>query len=222
MSNQITNETLIDVFKPPEFEPYAVKAFKQAVLDGEWIGVVSIWVVREIDGRLEVLFQKRPDDSYFAPSKFDVAAGGHYTQGQHHSGDHLREAKEELGIELDPGSTYKICRRLVAVVNQNTGRERKLVCDIYLSVLEPADTKLNPPEDEVYGLVWVPMEILKDLYARKGKEVKVDGVDRFGKSVEYALSNDSFVYNFDDFHENSIKIIDLWHQGLYELEKFKK
>ena len=222
MSNTITNETLIDVFKPPEFEPYAIKPFKQAVIDGEWIGVVNIWLVREHNNRLEVLFQKRPDNSYFAAGLFDVAVGGHYVQGQYESGEHLLESKEELGITLDKKKTYKLDRRLVALINQNTRRERKLVCDIYLSILEPYDSKLNTPEDEVAGLMWIEVNDLIDLYDNANKEYTVKGFDNKGKSTEYLVSSSSFISNFDGYHQKTARLIKLWHDGHIKLEPFAK
>ncbi len=222
MSNKITNETLIDVFKPPEFKPYDIKPFKQAVIDGEWIGAVNIWVVRKIDDRLEVLFQKRPDDSYFAAGLFDVAVGGHYVQGQYQSGKHLSESEEELGIILDEDNTYRLDRRLVAIVNQNTGRERKLICDVYLSILEPYDIKLKTPKDEVSGLMWLDINLLISLYIDKGKKVDVAGFDSDGNETSYTISSSSFISNFDNYHEKTAKLIKLWNDGHYELEQFAK
>ena len=61
-----------------------------------------VWIVRNVDGRLQVLLQKRSmtKDSY--PGQYDTSSAGHITAGDDPASSALRELKEELGITLKP------------------------------------------------------------------------------------------------------------------------
>lgn len=61
-----------------------------------------VWIVRNVDGRLQLLLQKRSmtKDSY--PGQYDTSSAGHITAGDDPASSALRELKEELGITLKP------------------------------------------------------------------------------------------------------------------------
>ena len=57
-----------------------------------------VWIVRKLDGRWQVLLQKRSEakDSY--PGMYDPSSAGHIPAGKEPLESALRELKEELGI----------------------------------------------------------------------------------------------------------------------------
>lgn len=59
---------------------------------------VHIWVVREVDGRYEVLLQKRAQNKDSFPGRFDTSSAGHIQAGDEPLESALRELSEELGI----------------------------------------------------------------------------------------------------------------------------
>ena len=57
-----------------------------------------IWVVREHNGSIEVLLQKRAEHKDSYPGCWDTSSAGHITAGDEPLSSALRELKEELGI----------------------------------------------------------------------------------------------------------------------------
>lgn len=79
------------------------KRRSQVHLDGDWHRALHLWIVRESD---LVVLQRRARGKDLAPLKVDVTVGGHYRAGETFL-DVLREAEEELGLEVRPGQlTY--------------------------------------------------------------------------------------------------------------------
>ena len=72
-----------------------------------------IWVVREVDGRKQVLLQKRAMNKDCFPGRFDTSSAGHIQAGDEPLESAARELSEELGInaattDLVPVGTFRI------------------------------------------------------------------------------------------------------------------
>ena len=61
-----------------------------------------VWVVREVDGRTQVLLQKRSMDKDSYPGMYDTSSAGHIPAGAEPLESALRELGEELGIHAGP------------------------------------------------------------------------------------------------------------------------
>ena len=61
-----------------------------------------IWIVREKEGRIQVLLQKRSADKDSFPGRFDTSSAGHIKAGDEPLESALRELNEELGITAKP------------------------------------------------------------------------------------------------------------------------
>ena len=61
-----------------------------------------IWVVREMNGRIEVLLQKRSMNKDSFPGRYDTSSAGHIQAGDEPRDSALRELYEELGIQAQP------------------------------------------------------------------------------------------------------------------------
>lgn len=59
---------------------------------------VHIWVVREVEGKLQVLLQKRALDKDSFPGRLDTSSAGHMQAGDEPLESAQRELAEELGI----------------------------------------------------------------------------------------------------------------------------
>ena len=210
---QIGNETPTDIFQPPDFTVTGIKPFKQAVVDGNWIGAVNVWVVRKTKNGLEVLYQARPDDSYYGAGKLDVSVGGYYEAGEYESGNHFREFQEELGVDIDLKNTYRVTRRLVSLVNQHTGRERRIVLDVYLSELDLKLTDLSPDPEEVAGLAWISLVDLLRLHRKEIEKLEIKGITGDKVATQYTVTRESFPPNFDDYHYAMTQQIYAWSVG---------
>ena len=69
-----------------------------------------IWIIREMEGRIQVLLQKRSTEKDSFPGRFDTSSAGHVQAGDEPLESALRELFEELGIKASQGSG--ICRNI--------------------------------------------------------------------------------------------------------------
>lgn len=74
----------------------------QAHADGIRHRTAHVWVVREYEGRTQVLLQKRAQNKDSFPGCYDTSSAGHIPAGSEPLTSALRELSEELGIEAKP------------------------------------------------------------------------------------------------------------------------
>ena len=67
--------------------------------EGRLHRTAHVWVVREYDGRVQVLLQKRSPEKDSFPGLYDTSSAGHIPAGSEPLESALRELKEELGID---------------------------------------------------------------------------------------------------------------------------
>ena len=70
--------------------------------DGILHRTALVWVIREQDGSVQVLLQKRSRRRESFPGLYDVSSAGHIPAGAEPLPSALRELREELGIEAEP------------------------------------------------------------------------------------------------------------------------
>lgn len=58
-----------------------------------------IWVARKLDGKVQLLLQKRSAEKDSFPGRFDTSSAGHIQAGDEPKESAVRELREELGIE---------------------------------------------------------------------------------------------------------------------------
>ena len=63
---------------------------------------VHVWVIREKEGRTEVLLQKRSKEKESFPGMYDTSSAGHVSAEEEALSSALRELSEELGITAAP------------------------------------------------------------------------------------------------------------------------
>ena len=61
-----------------------------------------VWVIRELDGEVQVLLQKRSMAKESFPGAYDASSAGHIPAGDEPLVSALRELEEELGIRAEP------------------------------------------------------------------------------------------------------------------------
>ena len=60
-----------------------------------------LWLVREKEGRIQVLLQKRSANKDSHPGCFDISSAGHIPAGVDYPPSAIRELKEELGVDAE-------------------------------------------------------------------------------------------------------------------------
>jgi len=58
-----------------------------------------VWILRQKEGALQILLQKRSDDKDAFPGCYDISSAGHIPAGEDYVPSALRELKEELGVD---------------------------------------------------------------------------------------------------------------------------
>ena len=138
---------------------------------------VHLWIVRDPEGAIELLFQHRAKNKALYPDCLDITVGGHVTFGQK-EGKIRKEAMEEIGIMLDESELTDLgyCR-FEEKTDDYHHREFQHV--YLLADQRPLDSyRFN--DGEVIGLYAVPLNFLETILT-DDSSFEVEGFD--GKNV---------------------------------------
>lgn len=124
-----------------------------------------IWVIREENGRTEVLLQKRSDDKDSFPGRYDTSSSGHIHAGDEPLISAVRELSEEIGIFAEPEDLEFAGTFDIKYAKEFYG---KLFCDNEVSYVyiykKPVDiSTLTLQTEEVSEVRWFDLE---DAYKR--------------------------------------------------------
>ncbi len=94
----------------PNGDPLAGVGLKRVDLTNDLImGAAHIWVwCRRSDGMVRVMVQKRAATKSTWPGYYDISAAGHINKGETPVESALREAREEIGLGIDPDKLFYI------------------------------------------------------------------------------------------------------------------
>src|ERR671932_1739698 len=96
------------------------KARDEVHRDGDWHRSAHIWIYTSEE---RLLFQRRAPGKDTWPGRLDASVGGHYRAGEGLPGV-VREAREELGLALDPVELVPLgVRRVVSLEPGVSDRE---------------------------------------------------------------------------------------------------
>ncbi|HWY58775.1 MAG TPA: NUDIX domain-containing protein [Terriglobales bacterium] len=88
-----------------------IKPKSEVHRDGDWHGAAHVWI---LNTKGQILIQRRAPTKENWPSLWDVSVAGHLSAGEGPVEAVLREAREELGVTLDPSE----CRYLFTAAEQ--------------------------------------------------------------------------------------------------------
>jgi len=187
----------VDILGPPTFEKSGVvKPRSQAVADGDWIGTFNLWILHD-KPTPSIVYQQRSSHSTWAPSKLDVTAGGHYMAGETIY-DGLREVDEELGKKYKKENLVYLGRKLHVGPDVH-GLTHHNVVDIFFVTDNSALETYQLEKNEVSAIVSCPVDDLIKFHLDK-KEFLAHGLNNEGEKFKVKVTNDSFPYNWDNYH----------------------
>lgn len=125
--------------------------------EGLWHKAVVVYI---INSKKQVLLQKRSSNKKLWPNKWDVTAGGHVLAGEFGFEAIIREAKEELGINLEQKEMTFIGSSISSnlkgdIINNHFN-------EYYIVHKDIDETKLTLQKEEVSELKWINKEEIID------------------------------------------------------------
>lgn len=125
--------------------------------DGDWHKTIHAWIM---NSKGELLIQLRDPAKETSPSKWDISIAGHISAGSDAIETLVREADEELGLEIrSEDAAY-----LFTVRQQRSEPERSLVNnelqDVFLIRRDVDIETLRFQDDEVSAVRWIAPEEL--------------------------------------------------------------
>ena len=133
---------------------------EKAHAEGIMHRTAHIWIIREMDGRVQILLQKRSQNKDSFPGKFDTSSAGHIQAGDEPLESALRELKEELGISAAPEQLYFAGTFPISFVKEFYGKvfRDEEVAFVYI-YKEPVNTEeLILQKEEVETVQWFDLE----------------------------------------------------------------
>lgn len=126
----------------------------EAHLKGQWHATFHLWIVLSTSPGF-VLYQLRSPSAKNFPNMLDVSAAGHLLAGEKVEAG-LREAKEELGIDL-PFTAIQSLGWRVEVADQENGQHNREHQAVHIVRLDADLSSFAPDPTEVYGVIKVPI-----------------------------------------------------------------
>ena len=115
--------------------------------DTEIVGIVTVWLYRRGAEGLELLWQRRSEEIDRYPGDWDISAGGHVNLGESLAEAAVREAREEIGVEILPRDLH-----LVALRPHNKNR----LAWVYMVDWTGREEAFHFDDHEVSEVRWVP------------------------------------------------------------------
>ena len=158
--------------------------------DGILHRTAQVWVLRNLNGQLQVLLQKRSSQVESFPGMYDISSAGHIPAGVEPLPSALRELHEELGIEAKPEElAYAGSIRCQYEMEFHGKPFRDNVIRLAFVYREPVDTdKLMIQKSEVESVCWFPLEEVAD-EVRRGSDKMCISVEELHVLLDYLKEN---------------------------------
>ncbi len=186
--------------------------------DGDWHRSLHIWVALREGPDLpgaprspHLLFQRRSPEKDTWPGALDVAVTGHLRAGEALL-DGLREAREEIGLELAPGDVVRLGLRRCAE-ERGAIRDRELQ-EIFATATPLPLSFFQPDPDEVTSLVVIESEAAFALF--RGERAEAPAFERrCGGSapVEIVARAADFIPAADEYYALAARSLEAFLQG---------
>ena len=142
-------------------EPTGKVALKSDAHKNGWYhNTIHLWLYTN-DGK--ILLQQRSHKKLIFPLLWDVSVAGHIDAGESVIEATLRETKEEIGLDLNPGDLKKIGVKLHESSYDNGNVLDYEFHQVFIAQLNEKIDKLEPQEDEVEALKLVTHSQFEEL-----------------------------------------------------------
>lgn len=129
----------------------------EAHWQGLWHSGAHLWIY---NSNGEVLLQLRTPNKVIRPNSWDVSAAGHIQAGHEPRKTLVREAKEELDLEVDPDKMIFI--GISKVEDKMPKWMHRVFNWVYIMKADVDLKKLKLEADEVAEVRWIPLDQFED------------------------------------------------------------
>lgn len=131
------------------------EVFSQGILHG----ASHVWIWRKNNDMHEILLQKRTADKRTWPNRYDISAAGHIDLGETPLDAALREAKEEINLNIVPQELKLFGVHRAYLKTENGAVENEFQWLYSLELV--SDTDFSLQASEVDSLAWVSLDQFK-------------------------------------------------------------
>ena len=125
--------------------------------NGIWLRNSHVWLLREKNGKVQILLQKRVMTKDSFPGCYDISSAGHIPAGDDYEISALRELKEELGIDAEADALINCGNRIIIWDDNFNGEpyHDRQISRIFAmwTDLDEDDFTLQP--EEVDSVMWM-------------------------------------------------------------------
>lgn len=135
---------------------------------GLWHKCVHIWL---INGKGEVLLQKRSKQKATHPNMWTTATSGHLSAGDSSIEGAIRELSEEIGLQVRQDELKYLFTVKESGVNSNPEKQilENEITDVYLIEKDVNIAELKLQEEEVSSVKWFSYETFKKMVMEDDK-----------------------------------------------------
>lgn len=201
----------VDILNPTTLQKTGeVKTLADAWKAGDWVGTFNVWII-QTSPEPAIVYQLRSPNSSWEPNKLDVSAGGHLQAGEEPQ-DGVREAEEELGRTYNKKNLVSLGFRKNES-HGTDGTKRNTVCNIFLVEDNAPLNEYRLDVQEVPAIFLCPLSKLLEVFEDASKTFTAQGISHDGTPLRYEVSQKSFPYNADNYHQRMAKLIDAYIKG---------
>lgn len=143
------------------------------------VGAAHVWMWRLSEEGVEVLLQKRAATKRTWPSHYDISVAGHIDLGENSIQAAVREAREEINVEIDPS-------RLYFVQTLYTPLDKQEIDFTYTYQLT-SDDSFAFEDGEVESVEWWSLETFRYASQHPDKHQMVPQGDRYFAGIIESL-----------------------------------
>lgn len=142
---------------------------KKAHQEGVRHRTAHVWLMRERQGRTEILLQKRSRNKDSHPGCYDISSAGHIPAGVDWLPSACRELQEELGVEIGEKELEYRGQRKIYWKENFYGEPfvDNQVSNVYCLWRDPEPEQLKLQPEEVEEVRWIGLQECKEA-VRKG------------------------------------------------------
>ena len=129
-----------------------------------------VWLLREKDGALQILVQKRADDKDSFPGCYDISSAGHIPAGDGYAESAVRELSEELGVRASEKDLIFCGQRQFSFEKEFYGKMFRdcQVTNVYICFCDAEEEDFILQESEISEVRWFEMNELRQLVETDG------------------------------------------------------